>query len=98
MPQHWAFPKLPRYGVLADYPRKVGLCPASGKCNGTPLHCDPQFDTIVRRMDQILLRSQVSFGRLHRRVAQQQLDLFKLAAARPAHLRAATTSNNAIRE
>jgi hypothetical protein len=32
-------------------------------------------------MRQILLRSQVSLCRLHRRVAQQHLDLLKLAAA-----------------
>jgi hypothetical protein len=31
-------------------------------------------------VDQILLGAQVPLGRLHRRVAQEQLDLLKLAA------------------
>jgi type I restriction enzyme, R subunit len=48
-----------------------------------------ELDPIVRRVHQILLRAQVPLRRLHRGVAQQQLDLLKLAAGRPAHLRAA---------
>jgi len=47
-----------------------------------------QLDAIVRRVDQILLRSQVPLGRLYRGVAQEQLDLLKLAARGPAQLRA----------
>jgi hypothetical protein len=39
-------------------------------------------------MHQILLRAKVSLGRLHRRMAQQQLDLLQFPASRPAQLRA----------
>jgi hypothetical protein len=48
----------------------------------------PELDPIVRRVHQILLGSQVTLRGLNRRVAQQQLDLFKFAAGRAAHLRA----------
>src|SRR4030095_4883130 len=50
------------------------------------LDCYPELDPIVRGMYQILLGSQIPLGRLHRRVAQQQLDLFKLAAGCAAQL------------
>jgi hypothetical protein len=39
-------------------------------------------------VDQILLGSKISFRRLHRRVAQEQLDLLKLSARGPAEFRA----------
>ncbi len=51
---------------------------------------DPQLYAIIRRMNQILLGSKVSLCRLHGGVAKQQLDLLKLPAAGPAHLRAGT--------
>jgi hypothetical protein len=43
-------------------------------------------------MDQILLGPEVSLGRLHRRMAQQQLDLLKLAAGGAAQLRGCATT------
>ena len=46
----------------------------------------PQFDGVIWRMDQVLLRAQVPLGRLDRRVAQEQLDLVKLAARCSAEL------------
>ncbi len=39
-------------------------------------------------MHEILLRTQVSFGCLDRCMAEEQLNLLKLAAGSPAHLRA----------
>jgi hypothetical protein len=51
------------------------------------LYSDPQLDTVIRRMNQILSRAKIPFGRLHRSVAQQQLDLLQLAAGGPAQLR-----------
>jgi hypothetical protein len=39
-------------------------------------------------MHKVLLGSEVPLGRLHRRVAQEQLDLLKLAAGGAAHFRA----------
>jgi hypothetical protein len=47
---------------------------------GHVLHRHPQLDPIVWRIDQILLRAEVSLRRLHRRMAQQQLDLLQFAA------------------
>ena len=43
----------------------------------------PQLDCIVRS-DQILFCAEISFGRLHRSVTQQKLNLLKLTAAGPA--------------
>jgi len=45
---------------------------------------DPQLDPVVRRMNQILLGSEVPLRRLNRSVAKHELDLLKLAAGRPA--------------
>jgi hypothetical protein len=45
-------------------------------------------------MHQVLLGSEIQFGGLSRRVAQKQLDLFKLAAGGAAQLRAATPPNH----
>jgi len=39
-------------------------------------------------MQQILLSAEISLSRLHRSVAEEQVDLFKLATAGPAQLRA----------
>jgi hypothetical protein len=41
-------------------------------------------------MDQILLRAKIALGGLNRRVTEQQLNLFKLAAGRATQLRAGT--------
>jgi hypothetical protein len=49
----------------------------------------PQLDAVIRRMDQVLLGSQVPFGRLDRRVAEQHLDLLEFPTGGAAHLRAA---------
>ena len=40
----------------------------------------PQFYPVVRRMDQILLRTEVRSVVLDRRMPQEQLDLLQLAA------------------
>jgi hypothetical protein len=47
-----------------------------------------QPNAIVLRMNEILLRAEVSLGGLNRRMAEQQLDLLKLATCATAHLRA----------
>ena len=41
---------------------------------------DPKSDRIVRCVSEILFRPEIPFGGLDGRVAQQQLNLFKLAA------------------
>ena len=48
------------------------------------LYRDSKFDPIVWRMHQVLLRPEVTLGRLDRRVAEQELDLLQLAARGPA--------------
>jgi hypothetical protein len=45
-----------------------------------------QFDRVVRRMSKILLRAEIPFSGLHRRVPQQQLDLLKFATCSAAEL------------
>jgi len=55
------------------------------------LHRHPEFDPIVWRVDQILLRSQVSFGGLDGSVPKKHLDLLQFAAGRPAQFRASAT-------
>lgn len=57
--------------------------PADVVSRPEPLCHDSQFNRVVGRMHQVLLRSQVSLCRLHRSVAQQHLNLFKLAACCP---------------
>src|SRR5260370_30159953 len=52
------------------------------------LNCHAQLDRVVGRMNQILLRAKIALGRLYGGVAQQQLDLLKLAARGTAELRA----------
>ena len=49
---------------------------------------DPEPNRIIRRVNEILLRPQISFRRLHGGVAEQYLDLLQLAASRTAQLRA----------
>lgn len=49
---------------------------SSIEAEDSALYRHPEFDCVVWRIDQILLRTQVSFGRLDRSVAEQQLDLF----------------------
>ena len=58
--------------------------PRSGLVGG--LHHYSQLDPVVGRIHEILLRAEVSFGRLDRGMAEQQLDLLKLAARRSAEL------------
>src|SRR5712692_9804760 len=71
--------------------RVVGLVIPSlsrQKQSGASLNSHSQLYPIVRRMHQILLRSQVPLSRLDGSVPEKQLDLLKLAAGSPAHLRA----------
>jgi hypothetical protein len=53
-----------------------------------------QLDPIVRGVDQILFRPEVPLGRLHRRMAEEQLDLFKLPTSSPAQFRACTACHD----
>ena len=53
------------------------------------LYSNPQFDW---GMDQILLGPEVSLGRLHRCMAQQQLDLLQFSTRGPAQLRGSATT------
>jgi hypothetical protein len=52
-------------------------------------HSEP--DRIIRSMHEILLRAEVSLGRLDGSVPKEHLDLLKLAAGRAAQLRASAT-------
>lgn len=56
------------------------------------LHRHSQLDRVVGRIHQILLGAEVPFGRLHRCMAEQELDLFKLSTRGPAQLRARPTA------
>jgi hypothetical protein len=56
----------------------------SKPCSDAVLDSHSQLDCIVRRIHQILLRTQVSLGRLDRSVPEQQLNLLKLATCRAA--------------
>jgi hypothetical protein len=49
---------------------------------------DCKVEAVVYRLSQVLLAAQVSFGRLHRCVAEQELNLFDLPATRMTQLRA----------
>jgi hypothetical protein len=60
-------------------PRTSDWIQVASRLNGYP-----QLNRIVRGVDQILLRAKIPFGRLYGSVAEQQLDLLKLAAARAA--------------
>jgi hypothetical protein len=46
-----------------------------------------QLDTVIRRMNQILFRTEISLRRLDRSVPEEQLDLLELASCSPAQLR-----------
>ena len=46
-----------------------------------PLDRQPQLDRIVWGMNQVLFRAEIAFRRLNRCVAEEQLDLLKLATA-----------------
>jgi len=52
------------------------------------LHRHAKFDRVVGRVNEVLSGAQVSFGGLNGSVAEEQLDLFKLATCGPAQLRA----------
>ena len=52
------------------------------------LHRNSKFDRVVRRVNQVLSRPEITLHRLYRRVAEEHLDLFKLAARCAAQLRA----------
>jgi hypothetical protein len=56
------------------------------------LYGDSQLDRVIWCVNQILLRAQVPFRRLHRSVTEEQLDLLKLAAASPAQFGAGTAA------
>ena len=47
-----------------------------------------KVEAVIYRVPEVLLAAQVSFGRLHRGVAEQKLNLFDLPATRMAQLRA----------
>src|ERR1017187_6715733 len=51
------------------------------------LNSDSELDTVVWRVHEILLRTQVPFRRLNGGMPQQQLNLLQFAASRTAHLR-----------
>jgi len=53
---------------------------------GRKLWGHSQLDPIVRGMNEVLLRAQVPLRCLDTRVAEQQLDLLKLATSRTAQL------------
>src|SRR5262249_30102639 len=77
------------YNVQDQY-REVGLLPdiLEALSERSPLHRDPKLDSVIRCMHEILFGAQVAFCCLHRGVAEQQLNLLKLAASRSAQLRA----------
>ena len=59
-------------------------------CFSRALNGHFQSYRVVWRMYQVLPGAQITFGRLNRCVAKQQLNLFELAAGRSAQLRAGT--------
>ena len=52
------------------------------------LYRHSEFDRVVGRIHQVLLRTEISFGRLDRRMSKKQLDLLKFAASGPTQLSA----------
>jgi len=61
---------------------------SGGWSEGRCLYRHPQLDRVVRSVNQVLPGAEISLRRLHRSVAEEQVDLFKLATAGPAQLRA----------
>src|ERR1035437_4915373 len=55
------------------------------------LHRHPQLDPVIRCVHQILLRTEVTLGRLHRSVPEEQLNLLQFTARRATQLRAGAT-------
>ena len=45
---------------------------------------DPKLDRVVRSIHEILLRAEVSFGRLNRDVPEQELNLIEFSAGKVA--------------
>src|ERR1035437_9052493 len=56
------------------------------------LHHHPQFDPVVRRVNQDLLCPEVPFRRLNGRVPEEQLDLLQFTARRATQFRAGATT------
>jgi hypothetical protein len=83
-PKLWRSPVVGRHRIENDQRAlwALRLCPFPPSLVA-PIRLDrySQLDRVVRRVDQILFRTEVSFGRLDRRVAEEQLNLLKLAAA-----------------
>jgi hypothetical protein len=59
--------QLPRYGVLADYSREVGITTSTGEDEMfvSGLFGQLQFNSVVRSMRQVLLRPEISFRGLN---------------------------------
>src|ERR1700693_2556289 len=81
--------------VTAFYPLARGYSNLRGflHCDGFTLHYFPRLhvgsevEQIVHRMPEILLAAQIPFRCLDRCMAEQELNLLQLAAARVAQLR-----------
>src|SRR5438552_11194472 len=59
--------------------------------DSTSLHGHLQLDPVIRSMNEVLPGTEVPLGRQDRSVTQEQLDLLKLSACRPAKLRAGSS-------
>lgn len=71
-------------------------CPQKSKTaarqrNRRHLLCWAELDSVVHGLSQILLTSDVSFGRQNRSVSEQELNLFQFTSGRVAPARAAAT-------
>jgi hypothetical protein len=55
------------------------------------LHHYPQFNPVIRCVNQVLLRTEVTLCRLNGCVPEEQLDLLQFATRGPAELRARAT-------
>src|SRR5215469_16560119 len=78
--------------------RRARLVPTSRlvteiKSGPPALHRHPKLDTVIWRVHEILFGPEVPLRRLHRRVAQEQLDLLQFPTCRPTQLGAATPQN-----
>jgi hypothetical protein len=54
------------------------------------VHLEAEFEGVIRGMNEVLLRAEISLGRLDRSVAEEQLNLLKFATRRSTQLRAVT--------